>query len=157
MNVRRFHGVAAMPSASLLLDLLARTLTGIKHAHGLHDRDMGEILGKSRDRVMEAREGNADISRTSWLRGVKQWGGEFANADLAETGYRLAPLSAVITPDEGKLRPLCNFIADVGEIMPDGITNAELVSKAASIEAAGRIIDEFRARLSIARTIRVAA
>lgn len=74
MTASRIHRIAAMPTASLHLETLGNVLSRIKFEDGLHDRDLGEVLGKSKDRAEIARAGNADISALSLIRGLAQWG-----------------------------------------------------------------------------------
>jgi hypothetical protein len=77
MTRGHIHRIASMPSVSLHLDSLAGVLRGIKSDEGLHDRDLGAVLGKSADRAEAARNGDADISAYSLVRGITQFGKRF--------------------------------------------------------------------------------
>jgi hypothetical protein len=73
----QIHRIASMPSASLHLDSLSTVLRRIKADEGLHDRDLGAVLGKSADRAEAARNGDADISAYSLVRAITQFGSRF--------------------------------------------------------------------------------
>ncbi len=153
MTDRRFHRVVAMPAASLLLEQLGDTLTAVKRCDNLHDSDLGDVLGKSADRAVAARRGEADISLTSFLRGVAQWGSSFGDPLLAPVQYRLMPSAASGADDRAAPRVLTEALMKlIVAIENDGeIDDHELNGARAEIIALGTLADDLRHRLSQAR------
>lgn len=90
MTRGHIHRIASMPSASLHLDVLSTVLRRIKADDGLHDRDLGAVLGKSADRAEAARNGEADISAYSLVRGITQFGSRF-DPVLINAGMTMRP------------------------------------------------------------------
>jgi hypothetical protein len=152
MNRGQIHRIAAMPGVSLHLESLSATLDRIKFEDRLHDRDLGDVLGKSKDRAEAARKGDADISAYSLIRGGAQWGARFLDPVLINAGVRSAsatPAGDVAHAPRVLTAALLKLID--GLATGGGLDRGELLAAAPEITELGQVADLLRGALAEAR------
>jgi hypothetical protein len=140
-----------MPSVSLHLGALASVLRGIKSDDGLHDRDLGAVLGKSADRAEAARNGDADISAYSLVRGITQFGSRF-DPVLINAGMTMRPAAAgPVGAGAPKIltAALLKIIAATED--GNGIDDRELIDASGEIRRLAELAERLAAALARAR------
>jgi hypothetical protein len=152
MTRGQIHRIAAMPGVSLHLRTQADTLERIKFEDGLHDRDIGDVIGKSKDRAEEARKGNADISAYSFIRAGNQWGARFLDPLLFNAGMRS---TAVVQPGCVAHAPrvlTAALLKLIDAAAGDGVVDRqELLAAAPEILELGKVSDMLNRALAEAR------
>lgn len=149
MRIPHIHRKTPPFSASDALEVIGGSLSRIKFRTGLSDARLADPLAKSPDRLRDYRDANSEMGVTTFLRGVQEWGAEFANPVLALAGYRLAAHAVAETCDTRKALKLSAALTAVLSASDDGvIDDDELRAMAGEIEAAGRALDELRARMA---------
>jgi hypothetical protein len=140
-----------MPSASLHLDALSTVLRRIKADDGLHDRDLGAVLGKSADRAEAARNGDADISAYSLVRGITQFGSRF-DPVLINAGVTTRP-AAPGAIDKGAPKILTAALLKIIAATEDGscINEDELIGAAVEIMGLVNLSEKLATALAKAR------
>jgi hypothetical protein len=103
-------------SASLLLETLGASLGRIKAEDGATFADLGAVLGKSDDRAAAYSLGNGDMGVVSFLRGVREWDGRFANDALGLVGMRVVPCPSVAASREDLLKLLGRQSQEASEL-----------------------------------------
>lgn len=149
MTAPHIHARYRTIPASLMLDTLGASLSAIKQRDGATDADLGAVLGKSDDRAAVYRAGGADMGFVSFLRGVREWDGCFANAVMALVGMKLVPLEAEAVDDQACVTTVLSLaLALSAELEKDGdVSNDDLERHRFVIERAGLVIDGYRERL----------
>lgn len=138
MSGQQFHGRHRTIPASLMLDTIGASLASIKQADAATFGDLGAVLGKSEDRAAAYSVGGADMGVVSFLRGIREWDGRFANPVLSLLGMRLVPIPAVTATREDLLALLgrqSKEASDLTGVLCMGLANGHLD---ASEAAAGR-------------------
>ncbi|MFA7441140.1 MAG: hypothetical protein WCZ66_09235 [Sphingomonadaceae bacterium] len=149
MSLPQIHKKSPPFSASDALEVIGSSLSRIKFRTGLSDARLADPLGKSPDRLRDYRDANSEMGVTTFLRGVQEWGVEFANPALALAGYRLVACRDAETCDTAKAVKLSSALTAVLKAAADGvIDDTELRAMRPEIEAAGRAIDELRERMA---------
>lgn len=148
MTAPQFHSRYRTIPASLMLSTLGASLTAIKSEDGATDSDLGAVLGKSDDRAAAYRNGDADMGLVSFLRGVREWDGRFANAVLGLVGMKVIPIEAGEGADRETLTAMATLLAQVAAALEDDgeIDDEELGGMSQALEAAGKHIDRLRDR-----------
>ena len=149
MNRGQIHRIAAMPGVSLHLETLAGTLERIKFEDKLHDRDLGDVLGKSKDRAEAARKGEADISAYSMIRGAAQWGARFLDPVLINAGLRSASVAPTGDIAHAPRVLTAALLKLIDAAAGDGVIDrAELLAAAPEITELGKVADMLRDALA---------
>lgn len=145
-------------SEGSLLKAIGDRITKIKADSAYTWPDMSRFFG-GKDKTMVAKysDATADMPITAFVAAGQSFGPSFLDSALNIIGYRAVPTYYTCTEDAPKVRLFADLIGDIAEILPEGVSDAELIAKAETIEAAGAAIDEFRARLHAARNTRVRA
>lgn len=100
------HGRSAGFSASHVLESLGDALGDIKRADELSDRELGAVFVKSEDRAERYRKGD-EMGVVAFVRGLREWGGRFADPALRYAGYRVTPIDAATGAAPDRHAPGC--------------------------------------------------
>lgn len=149
MAAPAIHGRYRTVPASTLLETLGESLKAIKRRDNLTDIDIGAVLGKGDDAAANYRVGSAEMGVLAFVRGCKEWDGHFANEFLAlAANMKLVPLDASDVSDrEGTTAITCALLALLKALEDDEVVDDEELRAAwPSIEAAGRVFDQYRER-----------
>lgn len=134
-------------SASKLIDTLADSLTEIKEADELTDKEIGQFLGRGTDAGKAYRTGYAEMGVVAFLRGCERWNGRFANDVLNKVGMKLVPLSSEAISDQSLQTRLAKLMLEVSLALEDGvIDDLEVQRMKRTLVAAGEAIDAYRGK-----------
>ena len=134
-------------SASKLIEAAADSLTEIKDADGLTDKEIGQFLGRGQDAGKAYRTGYAEMGMVAFLRGCERWNGRFANDVLGKVGMKLVPLSHETMTDQSLQTRLAKLMVDVSIALEDGIIDdLEIARMKRTLIDAGEAIDAYRGR-----------
>jgi hypothetical protein len=134
-------------SASKLIDTLADSLTEIKDADELTDKEIGQFLGRGTDAGKAYRTGYAEIGVVAFLRGCERWNGRFANDVLNKVGMKLVPLSSEAISDQSLQTRLAKLMLEVSLALEDGvIDDIEVARMKRTLVEAGEAIDAYRGK-----------
>ena len=124
-------------SASLLLEKLGESLGRIKSEDGATYADLGVVLGKSEDRAAAYTVGGGDMGVVSFLRGIREWDGRFANDVLALFDMRIVSCPTIAASREDLLSLLGRQSQEASDLtvalcggLADGSLNADEARKA---------------------------
>jgi hypothetical protein len=134
-------------SASKLTDTLAESLSAIKDADELTDKELGAFLGKGQDAGKAYRTGYAEMGFVSFLRGCERWNGRFANEVLSKIGMKLVPLGSGEVTDQSLQSRLAKLMYEVSIALEDGkIDDLELQRMKRTLIEAGEAVDAYRGK-----------
>lgn len=145
-----------VPSASLLIDKAAESLTAIKDTDGHTDAELGSILHRGSDQASRYRTGLAEMGMVAFLRACSAWNGRFANDVLGEIGMKLVPVDAESQCDRKFATMLARLKLMVAEALEDdgAIDPEELDGMQAVLDDVGRAVDARRGRSSTVARLR---
>lgn len=151
MSGEQFHSRYRTVPASLLIETLGQSLQAIMDADEATDADLGAVLGKSKWRAAAYRAGGGDMGVVSFLRGIRQWDGRFANAVLNLVGFRLIPLENARGNDRESLSAMAALLHKIADALEnDGeIDDAELDGMSQQLEQVGKHVDRLRSRKAL--------
>lgn len=134
-------------SASKLIDTVAESLTEIKNADGLTDKEVGHFLGKGTDAGKAYRTGFAEMGFVSFLRGCERWNGRFANDVFDAIGMKLVPKTDAEINDQSLQTRLAKLMLEVSLALEDGkIDDLELQRMKRTLIEAGEAVDAYRGK-----------
>jgi hypothetical protein len=149
MTASGFHRPLPPFSGNKALDRLGESLSAIRKADDLTWNDVGRVLGKNRETAAGYGSGEGDMGVVSFLAGVREWNGRFANPVLALVGMKIVPLSSAHMSDAASQAAILRAAVVVAdELAADGdLSDDDLRKHHAIIEAAGAVFDGWRERL----------